>query len=135
MEAKELMVGDIVSLFDEDGYIIPTKIKEIRDETVIASIDSDDIYDELDYEGIMPIPLTQEILENSGFGHHVTEEYSDSFDGTEGNLAYVFNKTTDGYMSCIDITHSFTITGLIKYVHELQHILRLCGIDKEIVIQ
>ena len=33
-------------------------------------------------------------------------------------------------MSCIDVTASFTITGLIKYVHELQQALRLCGLDK-----
>ena len=77
-----------------------------------------------------PIPLTPEILEKIGFKHCVTEEDGDSFDNREGDLYYCLNRTADGYMSCIDATHSFTISGLIKYVHELQHILRLCGIDK-----
>ena len=79
---------------------------------------------------IKPINLTAEILKKNGFKHYVTEEDSDIFDYTEGDLGYVFNKTTDGYMSCIDVTASFTITGLIKYVHELQQALRLCGLDK-----
>ena len=77
-----------------------------------------------------PIPLTPEILKKNGFKHYVTEEDGDCFDNREGDLYYCLNRTADGYMSCIDVTHSFTISGLIKYVHELQHILRLCGLDK-----
>lgn len=77
-----------------------------------------------------PIPLTSEILEKNGLKHYITEENSDDFDNREGDLYYCLNKTADGYMSCIDVAHSFTISGLIKYVHELQHILRLCKLDK-----
>ena len=77
-----------------------------------------------------PIPLTSEILEKNGFKHSATEEDSDYFDNREGDLYYCLNRTADGYMSCIDVAHSFTISGLIKYVHELQHILRLCNLDK-----
>lgn len=77
-----------------------------------------------------PIPLTPEILEKNGFKHSATEEDSDYFDNREGDLYYCLNRTADGYMSCIDVTHSFTISGLIKYVHEFQQALRLCGLDE-----
>ncbi len=62
-----------------------------------------------DYSYLKPIPLTVEILEKNGFVKHLPED----------NIVY------------------FTITInkkeiRIDYVHQLQHALRLCGIEKEI---
>ena len=72
---------------------------------------------------ISPIPLTDEILEQNGF-ERVNGEYQDVF--------YVY----DGIELLID--NGYTLFGQckmpIKYVHELQHVLRLCGINKEIEI-
>ena len=121
MKENDLMIGDWVYLVKDYG---PIK-KEI------LKLDGLDLYRVFDgVLGVEPIPLTAEILKKNGFKHYITEEDSDSFDYTEGNLGYVFNKTEYGYMSCIDMVGSFTITGLIKYVHELQHIFRLCGLSE-----
>lgn len=144
MKPTELMMGDWLRVSD-----VPTNIEsKIGKCGKVAKLEQYHNYsgiaikfdNELDTyfcekeEELESIPLTPEILKKSGFEHLVTEEDSDSFDGAQGDLCYVFNKTPEGYMSCVDMTHSFTITGRIKYVHELQHILRLCGIEKEIVL-
>ena len=70
---------------------------------------------------IAPIPLTPEILEKNGFSEYYHEDV----------LSYA--------QSCGDVIgiHIYGTNGLMeemyfKYVHELQHALRLCGIEKEI---
>ena len=131
MKKTKLQIGDYVFIKSLSGGYNTTLIK-------IAAIHQGKIgYHKVPNKlnwvriGLLePIPLTPEILEKIGFKHCVTEEDGDSFDNREGDLYYCLNRTADGYMSCIDVTHSFTISGLIKYVHELQHILRLCGIYK-----
>lgn len=120
MKATELMVYDWVYLTKDYGKLKKEILK-------IDILDLDRVF-----EGMLeiePIPLTTEFLKKNGFKHYVSEEDSNSFEYSEGNLGYCFNRTTNGYMSCIDVDNSFTITGLIKYIHELQHILRLCGLD------
>ncbi len=130
MKPTDLMVSDIVSLFDDEGCIIPTKIKEIRGETVIASINSDDIYDELYYEGIMPIPLTSEILEKNFFdvSDKEVKRYYFEEDGQcyHFSLRQMYDKENKpkGYSF-----YAFNVLTIIDYVHELQHALRLVGLN------
>lgn len=75
----------------------------------------------------MPIPLTQEILEKNGWekgGYeemvNITDEYS-----------FALQKGVDGKNAWWWELFSSPIRP-INYVHELQHALRLCGIDKAI---
>ena len=74
-------------------------------------------------EYISPIPLTPEILEQNGF-ERVNGDYQDVF--------YVY----DGVELLIDDV--YTLFGQCKmqimYVHELQHALKLCRIEKDIEI-
>ena len=74
---------------------------------------------------IEPIPLTEEILENNGFTKHA---YGYSYDMIKlhGNLT---ENDTVYFTLCICEKYIKVI-----YVHELQHALRLCGIEKEIVL-
>lgn len=78
-------------------------------------------------EDLQPIPLTPEILEKNGWTHY--EDDKDSFHGKD---CVFLNQKEGGYGVCIDNVR--TISGTIHYVHELQHALRLCGIEKEIVL-
>lgn len=129
MKATDLIVDDIVSLFDEDGCVVPTKIKEIWDETVIASIDNDDVYDELDYEGIMPIPLTGDILAKNGFawdGTRMQWELEVNDEVITINFGRKIDEEADNYL----FVWIANIAKPIHYVHELQHALRLVGLDK-----
>lgn len=69
-----------------------------------------------------PIPLTPEILEKNGF-HKV---WNGSWKLNNTNLLI---DEDNGFYVGISM-----LSLRLDYVHELQHILRLCGIDKKIPI-
>ena len=134
MKANELMVGDWVQL-----YGVPTRW-ELEDYAKW--------HKEMEREDITtfePIPLTSEILEKNGF-----EKCNEDTDGaiqyefgsenlgidiwvlgsmTESCLLGAWNKWPD----CTELYDMITEMP-IHYVHELQHALRLCKIEKEIKI-
>jgi len=130
MKAKDLMIGDWV--------YNPFTRKKLR-LTFGRDIDL--------AEGLClePIPLTAEILEKNGFK---TEHgfYCDVFslEESERGSRIVFfpkdgNYTKGGYNYIhAEIGTEYGCTSIdelpIKYVHELQHALRLCGIEKEIIL-
>ena len=71
-----------------------------------------------------PIPLTPEILEKNGWEKTPT-----------GYVFYTDGKKYDNSLWYIFGSNTFVVNTAefqIKYVHELQHALRLCGIEKEI---
>ena len=144
MEAKDLMIGDWVNYHD-DGKIVPKQVSEITNFKQLQLTDKDNwiIVGERYCD---PIPLTAEILEKNGFEELMNEsEVSAARFGRKpeptgvwqygfgqfDSVAYVPEqsflriKFMEGYMA--DIAN-------IKYVHELQHALRLCGIEKEIIL-
>lgn len=129
MKANELMIGDWV-LYNET----PQQILEI------SGID-DEVYletDELVHQSeIQPIPITQEILEKNGFvqSPHFKEVYR--IVNYDEYLRVGINMKNGRYLNIIktfeDGSEEFNYnTPIPKFVHELQHALRLCGIDKEI---
>ena len=76
-----------------------------------------------------PIPLTPEILEKNGFRKLVTY-------GTEkwlcDNLRLNVYSSDGTWRFCADTNRNENSVIYIRFVHELQHALRLCKIDKEI---
>ena len=104
MNAQDLMLGDWIFYGKT-----PVRVLQLSEGKV--------------YKGFHPIPLTAKILEK--------------------NLA---NEQRNGYISwvkdeycetCFDIEmliNSTIIEKRFEYVHQLQHALRLCGIDKDIEI-
>lgn len=83
-------------------------------------------------EDAEPIPLTPEILEKNGFESvrgimTFMDEYYDI--QIEDWSDSIFRIRVD---FCEMNTPHFQAT--ISYAHELQHCLRLCGIDKEIIL-
>jgi len=103
MVAEDLRVGDYVTCCG-----IPLVVVNVMGDLNVINYSPDipHVQEEnyIDINELEPIPLTPEILKKSGFGHCISKEISDWFDGTEGNMTYVFNKTEYGYMSCIDVT-------------------------------
>lgn len=138
LHAKDLMVGDYLRI-NRDGLCIKKgTIVEVRgidadDKLIEAGLIGSTHYHPLDKElfdgGIRcdyldPIPLTPEILKKNGW-----KEYASSEDFHGYNC--VFIKQKGGYYgACVD--YKRTVSGPLKYVHELQHTLRLCKIEKEI---
>lgn len=79
-----------------------------------------------------PIPLTPEILEKNGFIRGMF--YGEwQFDLDSFPFSVVQRENNSWYLGREEhgIAHNREIID-ISYVHELQHALRLCGIEKEI---
>ena len=113
MKVNELMIGDWVynSVADIAFQVYPQFFSQWHNRPEQFEVT------------IQPIPLTPEILEKNGFKN---EGYFGKLDIEDfhvlcdtKNVAIFHNEHTD-----VDIP--------IMYVHELQHALRLCGIEKEI---
>ena len=134
MKANELMIGDWVEyrftgwtekggVYKDYQYVQISSIGQLyikADNDRVASADGVEFY---------PIPLTPKILEKNGFIYLDENVWGKT--GTEINI----------YLDCgvfAIITHKGFLClggrGEIHFVHELQHALRLCGIEKEIVL-
>lgn len=131
MKAKELMVGDYV-MFDDSPCIIEEisakgwiHILDAVNKTRVA-LTSDYIL------GIIePIPLTPEILEKNGLEKIDEDVYKiagDLFVLTYDFLYSLCNSFDIGY------GNEYNLVTTIKYVHQLQHALRLLEIEQEIIL-
>lgn len=157
IKVTELMINDWVSINDSN-YLV----KDIKKKGVIKLYENtqwgeSEIEFNTDYleEFIQPIPLTPEILENNGIklSSTYTHPYRDG-EWEEGELEeakkrypmYVY-QTLDPHITFVirpneqelKVRSSNYKTIVEKkeeviYVHELQHALKLCKIEKEIVL-
>ena len=128
MEAKELMVGDWVM---------------IENNSRICAIAEDGVYFEdkngrgaTSFDRIKPIPLTEELLIKNGW-HRYYFGAKDTSDKVSINYELKNDHTL--FLCHYPDEDCFCSTfGLkrieFRYVHQLQHALRLCGIDKTIEI-
>ena len=136
MKVNELMIGDWVQvpcLIDNtENYNAWCQIRQLRDG------DLDVIgFKELSYDEICPIPLTPEILEKNGF---IIKKKWAQIGNFGDNPLIMWHFEDDAFLH--DFKHELEIhqndTGKVhiripcEYVHELQHALRLCRIDKTI---
>lgn len=159
MKANELMLGDWVQngrgdkfivigfsirsfllekVFD-DGFNIREAIehREFMIEGVGPDLDNYEMLScNLEHE-VKPIPLTPEILKKNGFdflyssvpGGTPQEQRMRKVDTYEwrGLVVNYYHETNDFQM--------VNFRGVrLDYVHQFQHALRLCGIEKEIVL-
>lgn len=135
MKATELMIGDWVMNTHNRK---PEQVCEIRERMVMLAYN--DLYD---YDEIEPIPLTAEILEQNGF---ITKDKPDHWTGyrsykySEGSTGISFQlfHDTGKYKwsgKCEISLNALPYWIRFEYLHELQHILKICRIDKEITIK
>lgn len=132
MKAEELMIGDLVQV-EPSGMAIRIGTihkKEVGYHTCQNRISF--VKEEL----LNPIPLTPEILKKSGFvlkpDGWLWCEYAEIEDKN-----YIFIQFRKGCEEVRLVELNFVNRVLARYeqmhyVHELQHALRLCGIEKEI---
>lgn len=131
------MIGDLVTFKDCQNDEVKTIIKIWglnSDGDAFAFIDGFDALDEIQIDDdIVGIPLTPEILEKNKFvkseRFDVWKIISDNYELriTQWRFAVIF-LDEDG-----SDNEEFSAPRP-KYAHELQHILRLFGIDKEITV-
>lgn len=142
MRANELMIGDWVSYRNT-----PRKVVYINDRP-LQELHNDEIgFTSHDDEWISacnayPIPLTEEILKANGFEFGLTSEQEcfcamHASCGASAEKSWV--KEDGGGEYCISWQdnnvyvsnlHDRYYQGKCEYVHELQHALRLCGLDE-----
>lgn len=126
METKELMPGDLVMSF---GKVTGVWMVDASHED-----EEDQLINYLDASEFEPIPLTIEILDKNGFGFVDTsnDEYSSVWTGwwiLEGlELGCCDNSKFPVFFNIADTNVK------VNYVHELQHALKICGIEKDIVL-
>lgn len=138
MKVNELMIGDWV-----EWNNIPSRVHTITSAEQIR-LSNSKVLTELRYSyeiNFKPIPLTTEILEKNDF--ELQEQEQDFFNGLYSFKHYLLyvepysSDIKDGYIVGGSITnydhfnvHTRMLSSFCKvyYVHELQHILRLCGL-------
>lgn len=123
MKANELMIGDKLKTVFSQKVV---KVKEIKQSCIYTE---DNGYE---YNEIEPIPLTPEILEKNGWikdGYFYKAE-----DGSYIQLGELFEHASFRAEKHGIPREIQTSPHLLKYVHQLQHALRLCGIEKEIIL-
>ena len=120
------MVGDHV--YRPDCY---DKVVGVRKDFILGS---DPLRGLIPIVDLQPIPLTAEILEKNGLKNY--EEYPEyKLKTNEYEIWAIFDEP----QNCVHIEkYNKRIPTIyhnkILFVHELQHALRLCGIDKEITL-
>lgn len=134
MKANELMTGDLIYVYGRNNNVFSEPHWYIRKVTAdwLAAMERREANDKkLTDNGIViqnqlfigdtkPIPLTEEILKANGFGKNFSERYTKGIVPFEVNLRGKLKYITLGgqYLCNCD------------YVHELQHALRLPGLNE-----
>lgn len=128
MKTNELMIGDWVNL--SKGNWSKNRQVDIIDIEMIA----ESVY------LTEPIPLTLEILEKNGFevqdqGGGRKDVWTGFGIDCEGDIEVEFQHNIPTHLKIDGVFKGeyYTSTN-IKYVHLLQHALKLCGINREIII-
>ena len=146
MKANELMLGDIITFKDSvqaDEIPIPVKVVALgyqhhgEENEALVLIGDNDTCDIVTIdEEFVGYPLTPEILEKNGFS---LDEYGEWYECEVSvkernywvNVAFR-NDSVSVYDLDILTGGRSSICIHKNYVHELQHALRLCQIEKEI---
>ena len=144
MKAKDLMIGDWIhnNFTNDDFQVWPSFLAQATN----YGRDLDRTLEDISCE---PIPITAEILKENGFMPDDLCDYAEKyvcpveikkipqtilgFTFYEGISADTLFKCWTKPESC-DGENSVHICDL-KYVHQLQHALRLCGVEKEIELK
>ena len=132
MKANELMIGDWVGRVFDDKRIDYRQVDWIRTGEIGMR------YQKVWAIGcIEPIPLTAEILEKNGFERSVV--IPSNFYRNIDNERLIFSPHSScyglGYVhwdesNDADIMHRLEVQQPIMYIHQMQHALRLFGLDE-----
>ena len=127
MKANELMIDDWVLHNNKPKRVdvIWGKAVSLNDPTQVWG----SIYtDKFNEEEIEPIPLTPEILEKNGF------RKQNNSSGVIRLDTYWLGEEIGFHLHSFGTDYYQFGLAKIRYVHELQHALKLCGIDKPIIV-
>ena len=131
----KLMIGDYVSFNDRIMRVLAIGEKNTHDDHPLTLHEiGGGIWQNIPYSDVWPICITEDMLFNNGW--EKSENYTDFF--PEYRL-YLDKKRTKFLEIRKHDTHVYRYCGLtgtvgfLRYVHQLQRAIRLCG-GKEIVL-
>ena len=149
LKISDLSVGDWVNVMTEKltslvfceeieitrGYI-HSQIKGIREDGYIAVEAADSRYTLVNIGCIEPIPITAEILKNNGLVRHKRDADNPKSIVLSNHFIMVRTYADVDWWRVLIYDEEFPakelFNGIIYSVHQLQHALRLAGVDKEI---
>lgn len=131
MEGNKLMVGDWVK-YTITG--IPARIagiiKTSKECNIYAYVGTGNRLQGINERDFEPIPITEDFLLKNGFRR---KEFKDHNVLMIFNLGMSIAKVKTGWFINVSKGNE-EVSKLINYVHELQHILRITGIEKEVIV-
>lgn len=124
MKVEELMIGDWY-YWEAEGKKYPLQVTK----------DTFKLSDK-DISNFQPIPLTPEILDKNGILYEKLSFYYVIKDNKDLECThYIYQTIQEDWAIGVDTgAYDCSVFARIKYVHELQHALKLCGIDKKTVV-
>ena len=128
MKKEDLMIGDWVNIQTEkDDEPMYSQVEQLWE----CGIDADF---QTDYENVYPISLTPEILEKNAFLKVEAIEYPSHSVG----ISFLYRNTPEGLRifvqnACVG-GPTCTMIKTCKYVHEVQHMIKMCDIEKTFVL-
>ena len=142
MKANELMIGDWMYVNGLTQQVFDLAYNQNEKELTIGVLDPQgDVYQCFyGFDHVEPIPLTAEILKKNGFKNDVSvfEQNMRDVRRNFSRLVVVIEQTEEFAKAKPQSPNYIIKVGsdmlelALDYVHELQHALRLCGIEKEI---
>lgn len=146
MTATDLMIGDLVRIGDNIGEICSISAANHKYPDLIEYVLAGKFNESshtIGLEKVLPIPLTPEILEKNGFKKYPYKNsywYCDEMLELFMKIVCIFPIKDRKIYSLLSTAAPRLTAGeddvyiRCDYVHELQHALKLCGIEKEIVL-
>ena len=134
MRTEELMRGDLL-FYKGKLNAFPFKVEQITKKKIGYHAEPNENRMHYLYPSeVVPIPLTKEILERNGFGYCESDAVLNHFYLGEPhfckNMSLHIGHSIDKDVYWLNY-HDNSIYG-IMYVHQLQHALRICGLNMEV---
>lgn len=124
LKIRDLSVGDWVKI---DIYPTPYKIIDLSSRGYVWLLGRNRV---APIRVIEPIPITPEILKSNGW---YEDDYDTCTDYITDNTIIMYNKERKDWKACVmNGSPVVRVKVFFSYVHELQHALRLAGLDEDI---
>lgn len=126
LKIRDLSIGDWIKVGSEPARVLRLGIVGNNKAKGLSG----QMYGFVTSSEIEPISITPEILKNNGW---YEDDYDTCTDYITDNTLIIYNKERKDWKACI-INNSpvVRVKVFFSYVHELQHALRLAGLDEDI---
>lgn len=132
MKLTDIQLGDYLNIAK------PHKVTGIQTSDGVLCIQTDKTDTYYSVENYEPVPLTAKIIESNGIGwDEFHQTHRANFDGERIELYSgkgVLRRENKVWSLFIETNSRKVVLDEIRYVHELQHALRLAGLGKEVTL-